>query len=134
MPLKGGQVRGALRMLALSPARSAQVVPARPPSSQEKGGIQREQKTHTRYLYTVFDGTITIYWGGRCVLRHHSSRPPTHTLTSLSRTDPLAAAHAATNRLAFALRRVQVLVGVEYPPGEGSSLSCAAGVRAGCSR
>ena len=89
MPLKGGRWRGALRMLAASAARSAQVVPARLPSPQEKAGIRREQKAHTRYLYTVFDGTITIYWGGRCVLRHHSSRPPTHTLTSLSLTDPL---------------------------------------------
>ena len=89
MPLKGGRWRGALRMLALFPARSAQVVPARPPSSQEKGGIQREQKTHTRNFYTVFDDTTTISEGGRCVLRHRSSRPPTHTLTSLSLTDPL---------------------------------------------
>ena len=89
MPLKGGRWRGALRMLAASAARTAEVVPARPLCPQVKGGIQREQKTHTRNFYTVFDDTITIYWGGRCVLRHHSSRPPTHTLTSLSLTDPL---------------------------------------------
>ena len=89
MPLKGGRWRGAQRMLAASPARTAQMVPARPPSPQEKAGIRREQKTHTRFLYNVFDDSITIYWGGRCVLRHRSSRPPTHTLTSLSLTDPL---------------------------------------------
>ena len=89
MPLKGGRWRGALRMLALFPARSAQVVPARPPSSHEKGGIQREQKTHTRNFYTVFDDTTTISKGGRCVLSHHRARPHMHTLTSPSLTDPL---------------------------------------------
>ena len=65
MPLKGGQVRGALRMLALSPARSAQVVPARPPDPQEKGATQREQKNHPRFLCKVFDDTTTFSWGGR---------------------------------------------------------------------
>ena len=65
MPLKGGRWRGVLRMLAVAAARSAQMVPAHPPSPQEKAGIRRELKTHTRNFYTVFDDTITIYWGGR---------------------------------------------------------------------
>ena len=65
MPLKGGQVEGGAGMLAAAAARSAQMVPAHPPSPQEKAGIRREQKTHTRFFYTVFDDTITIYWGGR---------------------------------------------------------------------
>ena len=89
MPLKGGQVRGALRMLALSRARSAQVVPARPSSPQEKCSIRREQKVLPRLLCTVFDDTTTIYWGGRCVLSHARTRPHMQPLTSLSLTDPL---------------------------------------------
>ena len=43
-------MRGALRMLTASAARSAQVMPARPPFPQGKAGIQREQKNHTRLL------------------------------------------------------------------------------------
>ena len=87
MPLKGGRWRGALRMLALFPARSAQVVPARPLCPQVKGGIQREQKTHTRNSYTVFDDTTTISKGGRCVLRLDPlARPRTHSPHSHART------------------------------------------------
>ena len=52
-------------MLAAAAARTAQVVPTRPLCSQEKGGIRREQKTHTRFLHTVFDDTITISKGVR---------------------------------------------------------------------
>ena len=89
MPLKGGQVRGALRMLVASAAHTAEVVPARPLCPQVKGGIQREQKTHTRNFYTVFDDTTTISKGGRCVLSHHRARPHMHTLTSPSLTDPV---------------------------------------------
>ena len=65
MPLKGGQVRGALRMLTASAASSALVMPARPPFPQVKACIQREEKNHTWFRCTVFDDTITIYWGGR---------------------------------------------------------------------
>ena len=76
-------------MLAASAARTAEVVPARLLCPQVKGGIQREQKTHTRNFYTVFDDTTTISWGGRCVLSHARTRPHMQPLTSLSLTDPL---------------------------------------------
>ena len=89
MPLKGGQVRGALRMLAASAARTAQVVPACPLCPQEKGAIQREQKNQPRFLCKVFDDTTTFSWGGRCVLSHARTRPHMQPLTSLSITDPL---------------------------------------------
>ena len=133
MPLKGGQVRGALRMLALSPARSAQVVPARPSLPQEKCSIRREQKILPRFLCsTVFDDTTTIYWGGS-VRAQPCPHSPTHATTHLTLTHG-PAAHAATNIFAFALLRVQVLVGDEQPPRGGCSYFCRASVRAGCSR
>ena len=48
--------------------------------------VNKNSSSNINYF---LDDNITISKGGQCVLRHRSSRPPTHTLTSLSRTDPL---------------------------------------------
>ena len=60
-------------------------------------------------------------------------RSPTHAHTHLTLTHG-PAAHVATNHYAFALPRVQVLVGDEQPPAAASSHSCASSVRAGPTR
>ena len=97
-----------------------------------KGRYSTRTKTHPRFSTTSSTTSTTIYWGGRCVLSHHRARPHMHTLTSPSLHGP--AAPAAVDIFAFALLRVQVLVGDDYPPGASCSSLFAVSVRAGCSR
>ena len=131
MPLKGGQVRGALQMLALFPARSAQVVPA-PFVPAGKG----RHSTRTKNSYSELLHGLRRHFHnlkGGSVRAQPPPRSPTHAHTHLTLTHGPAAPDAV-DIFAFALLRVQVLVGDDYRPGACFSSLFAVSVRAGCSR